>query len=72
MTSFNKYIAEVDSEFHENYRFKMTRSQRTFVFENLETCADPELTLRECFEDAIERAIEKANDPDHIGWFNCF
>ena len=66
-TSYNKHIDEISYKYSESDKFKTTRTLRTFIFEDLETCADPEQALWDCFDDLINRALAKANNPDHIG-----
>jgi hypothetical protein len=65
------FFREIDSDSYKNNKFFITRSNKTYVFENLNKCADPVEVLRDQFKISIKTAINSAKQlgfyPDHIG-----
>ena len=69
--NFSCYVNEINSNYQASQRFQTTRTQKTFVFENMDTCSDPVETLRELCKEFINKAIISAKnqglEPDNLG-----
>ena len=66
-----EFLRELASETTTNKRFQHVRTDQTFVIENLEAAEDPIKILRQCFQECIDRTLEKSREAgmesDQIG-----
>ena len=66
-----EFLRELSSETTTNKRFQHVRTDQTFVIENLEAAEDPVKILRQCFQECIDRTLEKSREAgmesDQIG-----
>ena len=54
-----EFLRELASETATNKRFQHVRTDQTFVIENLEAAEDPVKILRQCFQECIDRTLQK-------------
>ena len=57
-----EFLRELASETATNKRFQHIRTDQTFVIENLEAAEDPVKILRQCFQECIDRTLEKSRE----------
>ena len=66
-----EFLRELACETTTNKRFQHIRTDQTFVIENLEAAEDPVKILRHCFQECIDRTLEKSREAgiesDQIG-----
>ena len=60
-----EFLRELASETATNKRFQHIRTDQTFVIKNLEAAEDPVKILRQCFQECVDRTLEKSAE---AGW----
>ena len=61
-TNYNEFLRVIRGETTTNQKFKLTRTQQTFVIENIDSVDDPNKLLRACFQHSMDWTLQMSRD----------